>query len=62
MVYLFKYDSVHGPYQGTGEARDGKLSIDGNEVQVCASRNPAEIPWGAAGATPVNFLHSSGLA
>ena len=53
MVYLFKYDSVHGPYQGTVEARDGKLVIDGTEIQVFASRNPAEIPWGAANATYV---------
>ena len=35
MVYLFKYDSVHGPYPGTVEAtEDGNLSIDGHIVRV----------------------------
>ena len=51
MVYLFKYDSVHGPYPGTVEATaDGNLSVDGKVVRVFAARDPAEIPWGDAGA------------
>jgi glyceraldehyde-3-phosphate dehydrogenase/erythrose-4-phosphate dehydrogenase len=29
MVYQFKYDSVHGRFAGTVEARDGNLIIDG---------------------------------
>jgi len=50
MVYMFKYDSVHGRFKGTVEARDGKLVIDGQEVTVYAERDPAAIPWGKAGA------------
>jgi glyceraldehyde 3-phosphate dehydrogenase len=52
-VYLFKYDSVHGVYPGTVEAKDGCLVIDGQAVKVFAERDPASIPWGAAGATYV---------
>ena len=30
MVYLFKYDSVHGNYKGEVMHKDGNLIIDGN--------------------------------
>jgi glyceraldehyde 3-phosphate dehydrogenase len=49
MVYLFKYDSVHGVWPGTVEAGDGCLIIDGLTIKVFAARNPGEIGWGATG-------------
>jgi len=50
MVYMFKFDSVHGRFKGTIEAKDGKLIINGKSVEVYAERDPAAIPWGKAGA------------
>ncbi|CAK4082940.1 unnamed protein product [Aphanomyces euteiches] len=50
MVYLFKYDSTHGPYKGTVEAKDGNLVIDGHVVRIFTAKNPSEIGWGEAGA------------
>ncbi|EDR09367.1 glyceraldehyde 3-phosphate dehydrogenase [Laccaria bicolor S238N-H82] len=50
MVYMFKYDSVHGRFKGTVEAKDGKLVINGTPVTVFSERDPAAIPWGSAGA------------
>jgi len=50
MVYMFKFDSVHGRFKGTVEAKDGKLIINGNPVIVYAERDPAAIPWSKAGA------------
>ncbi|KAF8176270.1 glyceraldehyde 3-phosphate dehydrogenase [Pholiota molesta] len=50
MVYMFKYDSVHGRFKGTVEAKDGKLVINGKALSVFAERDPAAIPWGSAGA------------
>ncbi|KJA17846.1 hypothetical protein HYPSUDRAFT_45836 [Hypholoma sublateritium FD-334 SS-4] len=50
MVYMFKYDSVHGRFKGTVEAKDGKLVINGKPVSVFAERDPSAIPWGSAGA------------
>lgn len=34
MVYMFKYDSTHGKFKGTVEAKDGKLVINGKEIRV----------------------------
>lgn len=53
MVYMFKYDSVHGRWPGSVECEDGFLIIDGVRIQVFAERDPAAIPWGKAGATVV---------
>jgi len=50
MVYMFKYDSVHGRFNGTIEAKDGKLIINGTPITVFSERDPAAIPWGSAGA------------
>jgi glyceraldehyde 3-phosphate dehydrogenase len=49
MVYLLKYDSVHGRFQGTVETKDGDLVINGEVVKVFAQKDPADIPWGSAG-------------
>jgi len=50
MVYMLKYDTVHGKFDGTVEAKDGKLIVNGMPIAVSASMNPAEIKWGDAGA------------
>ncbi|KAI0078405.1 glyceraldehyde-3-phosphate dehydrogenase [Panus rudis PR-1116 ss-1] len=50
MVYMFKYDSVHGRFKGTVEAKDGKLWVDGKPIHVFAERDPANIKWGEVGA------------
>mmetsp|Transcript_36216 Transcript_36216/g.44315 ORF Transcript_36216/g.44315 Transcript_36216/m.44315 type:complete len:340 (-) Transcript_36216:218-1237(-) len=53
-AYQFKHDSVHGMYPGSVEVDkdDSSLIIDGDKkVKFFAERNPAEIPWGEAGAT-----------
>lgn len=50
MVYMFKYDSTHGRFNGTVEAKDGKLVVNGKGIDVYNLRNPEEIPWGKSGA------------
>ena len=50
MVYILKYDSIHGRFEGEVVAKDGKLVVNGHSITVFASKNPAEIPWGSCGA------------
>jgi glyceraldehyde 3-phosphate dehydrogenase len=50
MVYMFKYDTVHGRFKGDVSARDGKLIVNGNAISVFAERDPANIKWGSVGA------------
>jgi len=51
MVYLLKYDSTHGRFPGTVEAKDVKLVVNGkHHINVHAEKDPASIPWGKDGA------------
>ncbi len=45
LAYLFKYDSTHGPYKGSVEAKDYGIEIDGHFIPCTSIRNPAELPW-----------------
>jgi len=59
MVYMFTFDSVHGRFKGTIEAKDGKLVVNGKTIIVYAERDPANIKWGEAGADYV--VESTGV-
>ena len=50
MVYMLKYDTVHGQFKGTIEVKDGKLVVDGKTIAVYGSMKPTEIPWKECGA------------
>ena len=48
LAHLLKYDSVHGPFQGTVQATDKGLEVNGKQITV--TRNPAgEWTWGDMG-------------
>jgi len=59
MVYMFKYDSVHGRFHGTVENRGGKFVVNDHEIEVFTEKDPAAIPWAKAGADYV--VESTGL-
>jgi glyceraldehyde 3-phosphate dehydrogenase len=59
LVYMLKYDTVHGQFQGTAENVNGKLVINGKEVAFFAEKDPAAIGWGASGADYV--VESTGV-
>ncbi len=44
-AHLLKYDTNYGPYPGTVEARDGKLVVDGKDVQIFSEREWTNLPW-----------------
>ncbi|HIT72013.1 type I glyceraldehyde-3-phosphate dehydrogenase [Tyzzerella sp. An114] len=59
MVYMLKYDSIHGRFKGTIEIKDGKLVVNGNEITVFNCMDPKDIPWASVGAEYV--VESTGV-
>lgn len=59
MVYMLKYDSAHGRFDGTIEIKNDKLVVNGNEITVFNCMDPHEIPWATAGAEYV--VESTGV-
>ena len=49
LALLFKYDSVHGTFDGDVKAVDGGIEINGKTLKVFSQRDPAELPWGDLG-------------
>lgn len=49
LVHLFKYDSAQGRFNGTCEAKEDAMIINGKEIKVFANANPEELPWGQLG-------------
>ena len=50
MVYMVKYDTIHGKFDGCVKAEDGKLVVNGKAISVYAEKNPADIKWSECGA------------
>ncbi len=45
LAHLLKYDSVHGRFKGTVEAKGNALVVNGKEVRVLSEKAPAKLPW-----------------
>ncbi|MCC9138360.1 type I glyceraldehyde-3-phosphate dehydrogenase [Pontibacter silvestris] len=58
LAHLLKYDSVHGKFNGTVEASENGIVVNGTEIQVTAERDPKNLPWGKLGVDVV--LESTG--
>lgn len=49
LVYMAKYDSVHGNFKGSIEYKDGYLVVNGKKILLTSERNPELLNWGAVG-------------
>jgi glyceraldehyde 3-phosphate dehydrogenase len=58
LAHLFKYDSVHGTYQGDVAAGKDSIIIDGDEIKILSEKDPGALPWKALGVDIV--LESTG--
>ncbi len=45
LAHLFKYDSVHGTWDGKVSSTEKGIVIDGREYQILAEKDPAQLPW-----------------
>ncbi len=44
-AHLTRHDTVHGKFPGTIAVEGESMIVSGDRIQVCAKRNPAELPW-----------------
>lgn len=49
LAHLIKYDSIMGPMDAEVGLYDGGIVVNDKKIAVTSHRNPADIPWGAAG-------------
>lgn len=59
LVYLMKYDSVFGNFNGKLEAGEGFIKVNSKKIIVCAEKDPANLPWKKLGVDIV--VESTGL-
>ena len=59
LAHLLKYDSVHGRFNGTVEADENSITVNGKKIAALAERDPSNLPWAALGVDVV--LESTGF-
>jgi glyceraldehyde 3-phosphate dehydrogenase len=59
LAYLLKYDSTHGRFKGTVEAKDDGIIVNDKFIPCVSIRNPEELPWSQHGVEYV--VESTGL-
>ena len=50
MMYMLRYDSIHGEFKGEISKKDGKLVVNGKEIAVFAETDASKINWKSCGA------------
>jgi len=46
LAHLLKFDSAHGKFDGTVEAKDDALVVNGKTIKAFSERDPSKLPWG----------------
>lgn len=59
LAHLLKYDSCFGKFEGTVEAKENSLVVNGKEIRIYAERDPKNLPWKELGVDVV--IESTGL-
>lgn len=59
LAHLFKYDSVHGKFNGDVKADGSAFIVNGKRIEVTAVKDPAELGWGDKGVDVV--IESTGI-
>lgn len=59
LAHLFKYDSVHGRFDGEVKADGNQLVVNGKAITVYSEKEPSNLPWGDLGVDTV--LESTGI-
>ena len=46
LAHLLKYDSSQGRYNGTVEAKESSIVVNGKEIKIYAEADASKLPWG----------------
>lgn len=49
LAHLLKYDSSQGRYDGTVEAKESSIVVNGKEIKIYAEADANKLPWGQIG-------------
>ena len=49
LAHLIKYDTNHGPFNGTVEIEEKALIVNGKRVEIISERDPLKLPWAEMG-------------
>lgn len=49
LAHLFKYDSVHGVFEGTVEAGEGCIIINNKKIDILKEKDITKLPWSKYG-------------
>jgi len=53
LIYLLKYDSVHGRFPFSVKKGEKSIIVDGHKIEVFTEKDPKNIKWGSVGANTV---------
>ena len=53
LVYLLKYDSVHGNIDAEIQSGSDYISVNGNKISIFSEKDPAKIDWTSVGVSTV---------
>ncbi len=59
LAHLLKYDSVFRRFDGTVEALESAMKVNGKEIKVSSEKDPSKLPWKALGVDCV--IESTGV-
>ncbi|WDU83810.1 type I glyceraldehyde-3-phosphate dehydrogenase [Caloramator sp. Dgby_cultured_2] len=59
LAHLLKYDSLYGKFEGTVEAKENAIIVNGKEIRIYAEKDPKNLPWKDLGVDIV--IESTGL-
>jgi glyceraldehyde 3-phosphate dehydrogenase len=45
LAHLFKYDSIHGRFNGTVSSDANTLTVNGKQIKAYAEKDPTKLPW-----------------
>jgi glyceraldehyde 3-phosphate dehydrogenase len=45
LAHLLKYDSIHGIFSASVEAKEKSLRVNGRPIEVLAEKDPKKLPW-----------------